>query len=136
VFTSTPTLRRLAAVGTAVAAMASAAPLAAARSQSEGLSYAQASVNHRDVTRLFIAAANRGDYMTACSLYSRRYLKVTRAECARFYRWGRRLYGPYDYGEVSRHKLGDKTRVELTHFAWRSKSYIDVQGGKIVGGGW
>jgi hypothetical protein len=100
------------------------------------LSYAQASVNQRDVARLFIAAANRGDYMTACGLYSRRYLKVSRAECARFYHWGRRLYGPYDYREVSRHKLGDKTRVELTHFACRSQSYIDVQAGKIVGGGW
>jgi hypothetical protein len=124
-FDCTPTLRSLAAVATAGAAMASAAPLAA-----------QPSVNHRDVARLFIAAANRGDYMTACGLYSRRYLKVSRAECARFYRWGRRLYGPYDYREVSRHKLGDKTRVELTHFAWRSRSYIDVQGGRIVGGGW
>jgi hypothetical protein len=124
-FTYTATLCRLAAVATAVAAMASAAPLAA-----------QQSVNHRDVARLFIAAANRGDYLTACSLYSRRYLRVSRAECARLYRWGSRLYGPYDYREVSRHKLGDTTRVELTHFAWRSKSYIDVRGGRIVGGGW
>jgi hypothetical protein len=135
-FDRTPTLRSLAAVATAVAAMASAAPLATAGSQSGAVSSAQASVTHRDVARLFIAAANRGDYTTACSLYSRRYLKVSRAECARFYRWGRRLYGPYDYREVSRHKLGDKTRVELTHFAWRSKSYIEVRGGKIVGGGW
>src|SRR5437764_13651916 len=56
-----------------------------------------ASLGPRETTTRFVAAVNRGDFQTACAMYSRRYLKVTRAECCALYRQGLELYGPYRY---------------------------------------
>src|SRR5437764_1461686 len=57
------------------------------------------------VEEVFVAAANRGDYATACRLYSRRYLATSLAACQALYRWGAMLFGPYDYRIVRRRTL-------------------------------
>ena len=86
----------------------------------------------------FIAAVNRGDFRTACAAYSPHYLKASQEECRSLYRWGWKLYGPYRYVVVARHRIGGRYHVELTR---RGRAdYVDFarEGGdwKVVAGGW
>jgi hypothetical protein len=92
-----------------------------------------------DVAAEFVAAANRGDYRTVCSLYSARYLRVSRAACGSLYSWGARLYGPYDYRIVARRTLANgHRRVDLIR--WKHPSFIELvhepTGWRIAAGGW
>src|SRR5437773_3044949 len=47
-----------------------------------------AAVGPRETTKRFVAAVNRADFRTACDMYSRRYLKATKAQCRDLYRQG------------------------------------------------
>ncbi len=58
-----------------------------------------------DAAMRFVLAANRGDFRTACRLYSGTYLKVSQADCQALYRWGVNLHGRFDYRIVARQKL-------------------------------
>ena len=91
------------------------------------------------VANRFVSAANHGDYATVCRLYSRRYLKITRAECAELYAWAENFYGPFDYRIVGQRRLSSgRWHVELIR--WRHPSFIELArerlGWKIVAGGW
>jgi hypothetical protein len=93
----------------------------------------------KDVEEVFVAAANRGDYVTVCRLYSRRYLKGSQESCRALYRWGESLYGPYDYRIVRRRRTaGGRRHVDLT--VRRHASFIELAhervGWRIVAGGW
>jgi hypothetical protein len=87
----------------------------------------------------FVQAANRGDFRTVCSLYSRTYLKVSNAQCRRLYQWGVMVYGTFDYRVVDERRLGNgRWHIALTR--WHGPSFIDLRrerlGWRIVGGGW
>jgi hypothetical protein len=92
-----------------------------------------------DVAAEFVDAANVGDYRTVCQLYSASYLKVSLGSCRRLYRWGARLYGPYDYRIVRRLTLENgHRRIDLMR--WKHSSFIvlasEPAGWRIVAGGW
>jgi hypothetical protein len=86
----------------------------------------------------FVGAVNRGDWGAACRMYSGRYLKVSQAECRRFWWWGWRFYGPYTYKLVRAHRTGGRYHVELTRRG--GADFVDFahEGGgwKVVAGGW
>jgi hypothetical protein len=86
----------------------------------------------------FVGSVNQGDWGAACRMYSRRYLKLSQAECRRFWWWGWRIYGPYRYVVVSAHRAGGRYHVAL-----RSRNQVDfvdfareVDGWKVIAGGW
>jgi hypothetical protein len=86
----------------------------------------------------FVGAVNRGDWGAACRMYSGRYLKVSQAECRRFWWWGWRFYGPYTYKAVRAHLTHGRYHVELTRRG--GADFVDFarEGGgwKVVAGGW
>ena len=93
----------------------------------------------QDVAVEFVTAANRGDYATACSLYSATYLKAGQAACRWLYGWGAQLYGPFDYRIVHRRTLPNgHRRIDLIR--WHEPSFIELayerDGWRIVAGGW
>jgi hypothetical protein len=92
----------------------------------------------RAAMRTFVDSVNRGDWGAACRMYSRRYLKVSQAECRRFWWWGRRIFGPYRYVVVRTHRAGDRyhvalhcrNQVDFVDFA------LEADGWKVIAGGW
>jgi hypothetical protein len=127
---------KLAKVGLVAAAAATALAVGARPVGAAGERVARASTEVEDV---FVAAANRGDYVTVCRLYSRRYLKGSQESCRALYRWGESLYGPYDYRIVRRRRTaGGRRHVDLT--VRRHTSFIELAhervGWRIVAGGW
>jgi hypothetical protein len=91
-------------------------------------------------TARFVAAINRGDYRTACAMYSPRYLKTTQTECRRLYAWGFTLYGPYRYRVLGTHMLAThhyrvsiSSRGKLTAYLEFAR---EPSGWKLVHGGW
>jgi len=99
-----------------------------------------ASLGPRETTTRFVAAVNRGDFQTACAMYSRRYLKVTRAECRALYRQGLELYGPYRYRIIAASRLAmHHYRVSISRRGG-SGGYLEfareLSGWKLIHGGW
>ena len=94
----------------------------------------------RATTARFVAAVNRGDFRTACAMYSHRYLKASQAECRALYRRGLELYGPYRYEVLSARTL--PTHHYRASISRRGKSggYLEFAseptGWKLVYGGW
>jgi hypothetical protein len=86
----------------------------------------------------FVDSVNRGDWRTACRMYSRRYLKVSQPECRRMWRWGKRMYGPYRYVLVRTHRAGDRYHVALR--CRNQADFVDfareADGWKVIGGAW
>jgi hypothetical protein len=86
----------------------------------------------------FVGAVNRRDWGSACRMYSGRYLKLSQAECRRFWWWGWRIYGPYTYKLVHAHLTAGRYHVELTRRG--GADFVDFarEGGswKVVAGGW
>ena|ERR1043166_3809576 len=85
----------------------------------------------RRTAAAFVGAVNRGDWGGACRMYSRRYLKVSQAECRRLWWWGKRLYGPYRYVVVRTHRAGDRYHVAL-----RCRNRVDSVDFALEAGGW
>jgi hypothetical protein len=76
------------------------------------------------VARMFVAAANRGDYATVCRLYSRRH-HVSQRACRSLYRWGASFYGRFDYRIVrSRQLRTGHWRYDLIR--WQHPSFIEL----------
>jgi hypothetical protein len=101
---------------------------------------AHGSLGPRATSDRFIAAVNRADFRTACSMYSRRYLKASQAECRALYRRGLELYGPYRYAAVSARTLpSHHYRVSISRRD-RPAGYLEFAsepgGWKLVHGGW
>jgi hypothetical protein len=94
----------------------------------------------RRTTARFVTAVNRADFRTACAMYSRRYLKVTRAECRALYTHGLELYGPYRYRILAARTLATHHyRVSISRRG-RSAEYLEFarepSGWKLTHGGW
>lgn len=100
---------------------------------------AQAGVRgHAFVEDRFVRAANHGDYQTVCSLYSRRYMKISQAECRRLYKQEEGIFGPYDYRIVRRRILPSGHRradMVLRHHSTFVEFAREPAGWRIVAGG-
>jgi hypothetical protein len=86
----------------------------------------------------FVDSVNRGDWGAACRMYSPRYLKISQAQCRRFWSWGKRIYGPYRYVLVRTDRSGARY-----HAALRCRGRVDFvdlvleeDGWKVIAGGW
>jgi hypothetical protein len=91
-------------------------------------------------TTRFVAAVNRADFRTACSMYSRRYLKATQAECRALYRHGLEFYGPYRYRVLVARTLPTHHYRAAISRRGRAGGYLEFAreptGWKLVYGGW
>jgi len=98
-----------------------------------------AAASPASVARQYVHAANRGDFRTACSFFSRRTMKITNRQCRDLFEWGVVCFGPFDYETVSSHRMrgGDWW---FTLRRWQHPSYIrlhrDAVGWRISSGGW
>jgi hypothetical protein len=120
-------------LGVVILVLVTATATGASRSEASAPASAQVVANE------FVRAANRGDFRTVCSLYSRTYLKVSNAQCRRLYEWGVMLYGTFDYRIVAERRLASgRWHIALTR--WHDRSFIVLRrerpGWRIVGGGW
>jgi hypothetical protein len=120
-------------LGVGLAVLITVTAIAASRSEAS----IPASAQH--VANEFVLAANRGDFRTVCSLYSRTYLKVSNAQCRALYQWGVMLYGTFDYRIVAEQRLANG-RWDIALTRWHDPSFIDLRrerpGWRIVAGGW
>ena len=94
----------------------------------------------RETTNRFVAAVNRADFRTACGMYSRRYLKATRAQCRALYAQGLELYGPYRYRVLAARTLPTHHYRAAISRRGKSAGYLEfaqeAAGWKLIHGGW
>jgi hypothetical protein len=94
----------------------------------------------RETTTRFVTAVNRGDFRTACAMYSRRYLKATMAQCRALYEHGLELYGPYRYRVLAARTLATHHYRASISRRGRSAGYLEFAreptGWKLIHGGW
>jgi hypothetical protein len=127
-------------VGLVAPAYASAEHLrqAAYRGPNEARNAVGVSVGAHRAAAVFVRAVNRRDWRTACGMYSRRYLRVSQADCRSFYAWGASLYGPYRYVVVGIRQIGTRYHINLTSRGrpdfFELKREHDCW--KVVAGGW